>query len=158
RLFTIPGLSTPAPYGGRGRPGMVDVDPRRGGAKGMSPEDVGTALLSQNVILPAGTAPLGRAEYDGLLHNTPDPIQELNQFPVKAVNGAVVRLGDVAWVHDGFAVQTNIARTNGKRATWLAILRKSGASTLAVVESVRSLLPTLQATAPQGVELKLEFD
>jgi multidrug efflux pump subunit AcrB len=158
RLFTIPGLSTPAPYGGRSRQVMVDVDLRRAAAKGLSAQDVANALLQQNVIIPAGVARIGSVEYDVSLNASPERIPEFNQLPIKVVEGAIVRLGDVAFVHDGFAVQQNIVRVDGRRATYLALLRKSGASTLAVVDSVRDLLPTLRAAAPQGVELRIDFD
>ena len=158
RLFTIPGLATPAPYGGKNRQVMVDIDPAKAKARGVSPQDVVNALQVSNVILPAGTARIGNTEYDVLLNSSPARIAEFNDMPLKVVNGVTVRLGDVAFVHDGFAVQNNVVRVNGRRATYLSILRKAGASTLAVVDSVRSLLPSLQAAAPPGVQLSLDFD
>ncbi len=158
RLFTIPGLATPAPYGGKQRQVMVDVDPARVAAKGLSPQDVVQALLAQNVLIPAGSARMGNTDYDVLLNGSPDTVTAFNELPVKAVNGATVFLGDVASAHDGFAVQTNLVRVDGKRATYLAIIKKENASTLAVVDATRELLPTLRATAPNGVVLKLDFD
>ncbi len=158
RLFTVPGLATPAPYGGRLRQVMVDVDPARAAAKGVSPQDIVQTVLAQNVILPAGTARLGDTEYDVLLNGSPETAEAFNRIPVKVVGGATVFLGDVADVHDGFAIQSNVVRVNGQRATYLSILRKENASTLAVVDAARDLLPSLRATAPEGVELKLEFD
>ena len=137
RLFTIPGLSTPAPFGGRTRQIMVDLDPQKMQARGVSPQDVVNSLLANNVILPAGQARIGNTEYDVLLNSSPLEVTEFNTMPLKVVNGVTVLLGDVAHVHDGYAVQSNIVRVNGRRATYLAILRKAGASTLAVVDAVR---------------------
>jgi multidrug efflux pump subunit AcrB len=158
RLFTIPGLSTPAPYGGRSRQIMVDLDPTKARARGVSAQDVVNALQASNVILPAGNARIGGTDYDVLLNSSPARAVDFNAIPVKVVNGVMVLMGDVALVHDGYAVQNNIVRVNGRRATYLAILRKAGASTLAVVDSVRELLPAIKATAPQGIELSLDFD
>jgi multidrug efflux pump subunit AcrB len=158
RLFTIPGLATPAPYGGKQRQVMVDVDPARAAAKGMSLQDVVQALLSNNVILPAGSARIGKTEYDVTLNSSPDQIAAFNDLPLKVVNGVPVLLKDVANVHDGFAVQTNLVRVNGNRATYLAILKKADASTLAVVNTTKDMLPFLQETAPKGMVLKLDFD
>jgi multidrug efflux pump subunit AcrB len=158
RLFTIPGLATPAPFGGRQRQVMVDLRSERLAATGLSPQDVVNALTGGNVILPAGSARLGGTDFDVQLNNSPTHIEEFNQLPVKVVNGQLVRLGDVAHVHDGFATQNNVVHVNGRRATYLALLRKSGSSTLAVVDAVKDLLPALQKTAPEGVELKLDFD
>jgi multidrug efflux pump subunit AcrB len=158
RLFTIPGLSTPAPYGGRSRQIMVDLQPRQMQARGVSAADVVAALSNNNVILPAGQARLGSTTYDVLMNSSPPTVPEFNAMPLKVQNGITTLLGDVAHVHDGFAVQTNVVRVNGRRATYLSILRKAGASTLAVVDSVRKLLPSIRAVAPKGAELSIDFD
>ncbi|HXX29415.1 MAG TPA: efflux RND transporter permease subunit [Myxococcaceae bacterium] len=158
RLFTIPGTSIPGPYGGRQRQIMVDVDPAATAAKGLSPQDVVNALLASNVIVPAGTAQIGATEYNVKLNSSPETVEQFNDLPVKVVNGALVKLGDVARVRDGYAVQSNMVHIGGTRASYLAILKHADASTLAVVDGVRELLPSIQAAAPQGMELKLDFD
>jgi multidrug efflux pump subunit AcrB len=158
RLFTIPGLSTPAPFGGKFRQINVDLDPRALQSKGLSPFDVVSALNSSNVILPAGTARIGSREYNVLMNSSPSEVAEFANIPVKIVDGAPVLLGDVAHVSDAFADQTNLVRINGRRATYLAILKHSDASTLAVVDAVRDALPQIKAAAPDGLELKIDFD
>src|SRR5467141_1832797 len=158
RLFTIPGLATPAPFGGKSRQIMVDIDPARVTAKGLSPNDVVQAVLQSNVLVPAGSAQIGGTKYDVQLNSSPDTIQGFNEMPIKAVEGATVLLGDVARVRDGYAVQENVVRLNGRRATYLAILKKADASTLAVVEGAREQIPIIQAAAPEGMELKIDFD
>ncbi len=158
RLFTIPGLATPAPFGGKSRQVMVDIDPARVAAKGLSPNDVVQAVLASNVLVPAGSAQIGGTRYDVQLNSSPESVQEFNQLPIKAVNGATVVLGDVALVKDGYAVQENVVRLNGRRATYLAILKKADASTLAVVEGAKAQLPIIRAAAPEGMELKIDFD
>ncbi|MFL5262632.1 MAG: efflux RND transporter permease subunit, partial [Anaeromyxobacteraceae bacterium] len=158
KLFTVPGLSTPAPYGGRQKQVMVDIDPARLAATGLSPQDVVNAVTGQNVILPAGSARMGATEYDVQLNNSPEDIRGFDEMPLREVEGRLVRLGDVAHVHEGYAIQSNIVHVDGRRATYLAILRKAGSSTLAVVDAVRDMLPQLQKAAPQGMELKIDFD
>jgi CzcA family heavy metal efflux pump len=158
RLFTVPGLATPAPYGGKSRQVMVDIDPERLASHDLSPTDVVNSLQNWNLLVPSGTTRVGSTEYDVLLNNSPDQIADFNRLPIKVVNGAPVFLGDVATVHDGYAVQNNIVRVNGKRATYLAILKKASASTIAVVDAARELLPTIKAVAPEGMELSLDFD
>ncbi|HKC61344.1 MAG TPA: efflux RND transporter permease subunit [Myxococcales bacterium] len=158
RLFTIPGLATPAPFGGKQRQIMVDIDPARVASKGLSPNDVVQAVLASNVLVPAGTAQIGGTEYDVKLNSSPDSVDAFNDLPVKAVDGATITLGDVARVRDGYAVQNNLVRIDGRRATYLAILKKADASTLAVVEGARDQLPIIKAAAPEGMELKIDFD
>jgi multidrug efflux pump subunit AcrB len=158
RLFTVPGLSTPSPYGGKTREIVVDVDPALLAAKGLSAEDIVTTVLSSNVFIPAGTARLGNREYNVALNSSPSAVAEFAAIPVRIVNGAPVTIGDVARVSDGFADQTNIVRVNGRRSAYLSILKKADASTLAVVEAARGLLPLIRATAPQGLELNVDFD
>src|SRR5437899_1594243 len=108
RLFTIPGLSTPAPFGGKQRQINVDIDPVALGAKGLSPSDVVNALQSSNVILPAGTARIGEREYNVVMNSSPTLVSEFGAIPVKVVAGQPVLLGDVARVADAYADQTNI--------------------------------------------------
>ena len=158
RLFTIPGLATPSPYGGKTRQIMVDLDPAAASAKGLAPADVVQSLLESNLAVPAGTARIGDLEYDVEVNNSPTTIEDFNRIPLKGSDEHAVLLGDVARVHDGFATQENIVHVNGKRGTYLTILKKASASTLMVVEGAKSLLPGLQASAPKGIELKLDFD
>ncbi len=158
RLFTIPGLATPAPFGGRARQIMVDIDPHAVAARGLAPQDVVDTILKSNVLIPAGTAAIGNIRYDVRLNASPTTIAAFNDLPIKAQDGATIYLRDVARVRDGYAVQENIVRINGRRATYLAILKKADASTLAVVDATRDALPGIQAVAPQGMQLKLEFD
>jgi multidrug efflux pump subunit AcrB len=158
KLFTIPGLSTPGPFGGKQRQINVDVDPALLSAKGFSLNDVVTALQSSNVIVPAGTARIGGRTYNVQLNSSPATVDRFNALPLGVFDGAPVTIGDVGHVSDSFATQTNIVHVNGKRAVYLAILKHADASTLAVVDAARAALPEIQAAAPNGLELKLDFD
>jgi multidrug efflux pump subunit AcrB len=158
KLFTIPGLSTPGPFGGKSRQIDVDLDPDRLAAKGFAPVDVVNALQASNVIVPAGTARIGDREYNVQLNSSPSAVDRFNALPIGAYNGATVTLGDVAHVSDSFAVQQNIVHVNGKRAVYLAILKHADASTLAVVDATRAALPAIRAAAPHGLEIRLDFD
>ena len=158
RLFTIPGLATPAPFGGKNRQIMIDIDPKALTAKGLSPADVLTAIQSSNLIIPAGSARMGETEYNIALNSSPDNVRQFEQIPVKIVNGQPVLIGDVAKVSDSYAEQTNIVRVNRGRAAYLTIVKKANASTLVVVEGAKEMLPIIKETAPQGLDLKLDFD
>jgi multidrug efflux pump subunit AcrB len=158
RLFTIPGLATPAPFGGKQRQIMIDIDTKALTAKGLSPNDVLNALQSSNLIIPAGSARMGETEYNVALNSSPDNVKQFEQIPVKVVNGQAVLLGDIAKVSDSYAEQTNIVRVNRGRAAYLTILKKANASTLVVVDAAKDMLPIIKETAPQGLDLKVDFD
>ncbi|MEP7234575.1 MAG: efflux RND transporter permease subunit, partial [Ignavibacteriota bacterium] len=158
QLFTIPGLATPAPYGGKSRLITVDIDPKVLASHGLSAADVVTALSNSNTILPAGSARIGKTEYNIAINASPGSIEEFNDIPVKVINGATIRLGDIASVEDGFNPQTNIVHVNGNLATYLAIIKKSNASTLAVINAVKEIMPTIKAAAPEGLDLSIDFD
>ena len=127
-------------------------------AKGFTPIDVVNALQASNVIVPAGTARIGEREYNVQLNSSPSSVERFNALPIGVFNGAPVTIGDVGHVSDSFAMQTNIVHVNGKRAVYLAILKHADASTLAVVDAARAALPEIQAAAPNGLDLKLDFD
>ena len=158
RLFTIPGLSTPGPFGGKQRQIIVALDQNRMVAKGFSPVDIVNALQASNVIVPAGTARIGEREYNVKLNSSPEAVEQFNQLPIGVFGGAPVTLGDVANVSDSFAVQNNIVHVDGKRAVYLAILKHADASTVAVVDAARDALPAIKAAAPEGLEIRLDFD
>jgi multidrug efflux pump subunit AcrB len=157
-LFTIPGLSTGAPFGGKQRQVMVQLDPQAMEAKGLSANDIVNALQASNVIEPGGTARMGHTEYNVLLNSSPDLVSQFNSLPVKIVGNAQVLLGDVSKVEDSFAEQENVVHVNGKRSAYLAILKHGDASTLDVVNSVRNILPYIRSIAPRGLNIRLDFD
>ena len=158
RLSTVPGISVPLPYGGKVRSVMVDLNPGALFGKGLSATDISNALSLQNLILPTGTVKVGTREYLIQLNSSPELISALNNVPIKTVNGAPVYMQDVAQVRDGYQVQTNIVRTDGKRSALLTVLRHGGASTLAVVDGVKKLLPAVQATLPTSLRISQLFD
>jgi len=158
RLFTIPGLATPAPFGGKSRQIMIDIDPKALAAKGLSPNDILNAIQASNLIIPAGSARMGETEYNVALNSSPDNVKLFNDIPIKVVNGQPILLGDVAKASDSYAEQTNIVRVNRGRAAYLTILKKANASTLVVVESAKDMLPIIKETAPPGLDLKVDFD
>ena len=154
RLVTISGCAIPYPYGGKQRQIMVDINPAAMQSKGLSPADVTAAIDNQNLIIPAGTSKIGRFEYDVDLNSSPTTVEAFNDFPIKVVNGSPVYIRDIGHVRDGFAPQTNIVRQDGSRAVLLTVLKAGNASTLAVVDGVRKLLPVVAATLPP--ELKIQ--
>jgi multidrug efflux pump subunit AcrB len=158
RLATIPGISVPLPYGGKVRSVMVDLDPDALYGKGLSATDISSALNLQNLILPTGTVKVGTREYLIRLNSSPELISAMNDIPIKTVNGAPVYMRDIAQVRDGYQVQTNIVRINGGLSSLLTVLRHGGASTLAVVQGVKNLLPKIQATLPPELNITLLFD
>lgn len=158
KLFTIPGLSTPAPYGGKSRQINIDVNPASLSAKGLSSQDVVNALQASNLIIPAGTVRLAGKEFNVALNSSPLTVKEFENLPIKVVGGAPITIGDIGRVNDSFADQTNIVRVNGKRASYLNILKKSDASTLTVVNAARDAIPSILALAPKGLKLKMDFD
>jgi multidrug efflux pump subunit AcrB len=158
QLATIQGASVPLPYGGKFRSVVVDLDPEQLFAKALSPADVSAALGNQNLILPAGTAKIGDKDYQIKLNSSPRVLDEMNNLPVKVVNGATVYLRDVAQVHDGYSVQTSIVRTNGSRGALLTVLRNGKASTLDVVNRVKEYLPKILAGLPTTLKVRQLFD
>ena len=157
-LILVPGLQTPYPYGGKQRQIMVDIDLEKLYAYGISPADVSSAINAQNLILPAGTAKIGKQEYQVKLNSSPPTVAELNDLPIKSVNGATVYVKDVAHVRDGFIVQTNIVHAKGKRGVLLSILKAGGASTLDVVSGVFNALPAAKAKMLPNLYITPMFD
>jgi len=154
QLVTVPGASVPFPFGGKTRQVMVNLNPNLLQAKGLSPNDVLTALGNENLILPGGTAKVGQFEYDVDLNADLKRVDEFNSLPIKTVGGAVVYLRDVATVSDGFAPQINVVRQDGRHGALVTVLKAGDASTIDVVKGIRNLLPRVAQTLPP--ELKIQ--
>src|SRR6202008_3981685 len=152
-LGTVQGASVSFPFGGKQRAVMVDLNLDELYAKQLSPIDVSNALNLQNLILPAGTAKLAQTEYQVRVNSSPVVLNDLNNLPIKTVNGATVYIKDVAQVRDGFQVQTNIVRMNGARGVLMTITRHGKASTLDIVDSVKKVLPRILAPIPKDLNV-----
>jgi multidrug efflux pump subunit AcrB len=157
-IATVPGAQIPYPYGGKQRQVMIDIDPKKLYAWGLSPRDVNNALGLQNVILPTGTAKMGVEEYPILMNSSPELIPQLGDIPVKTVNGTTVYIKDVASVRDGYAPQTSIVHVSGKRSVLMTILKNGSASTLDVVSNIRAMMPGTMAKLPKELKASLLFD
>jgi multidrug efflux pump subunit AcrB len=158
RLATVRGASVPQPYGGRSRLINVDLDPAQLQARGLSPSDIADAVSAQNLVLPGGTAKIGEREYAVRVNGSPSVVEALNDLPVRVVNGAVVRIRDVAQVRDGYAVQTNIVHRDGVRGALVTVLKSGGASTIDVVNRVRDALPGILAALPSALKVDVLAD
>lgn len=152
-LATVPGAATPSPYGGKIRQIQIDLDPQALQSKGLSAQDVGNALAAQNLIIPAGTVKIGGYEYDVRLNDSPEAFDELNNLPIRTVNGATIFVRDVAHVRDGSPPQTNVVRVDGRRSVLMTVLKSGSASTLSIVDGVKSVLPRLQQTLPVSFKI-----
>ena len=153
QLVTIRGAVVPNVYGGKQRSIMVNLDPKKMQAKGLSPVDVLNALNAQNVIEPGGTVKIGTAEYDVKLNSAPTTLEGLADLPVKQSNGATIYLHDVASVSDGNIPQTNIVRQDGHRGVLITVLKSGNASTLDVVKGVLGLLPHIKEGLPPSLKI-----
>ena len=158
QLVNIPGVAIPYPYGGKSRLVSIDLDTNAMQARGLSPADVVSALNVQNLILPSGTAKFGSTEYTVKLNGSTDSIAALNDLPIRTLNGATTTIGDVGFVRDGFAPQTNIVRQDGQRGVLLSVLKNGGASTLDIMSNLRALLPAAAAQMPREISVKTLFD
>lgn len=158
QLAPIPGVTLPTPAGGKYRQIMVDIDPAKLVAKGLTPLDVVNAVNAQNLTVPSGTAKIGDRQYVVHTNETPASIDALNDIPIKVVNGATVFVKDVGQVHDGWLVQQNVVRKDGKRSILLSIIKNGNASTLEVVNAVKVALQTIRKAAPPGLEINELFD
>jgi multidrug efflux pump subunit AcrB len=158
RLAPVHGVTFPTPDGGKYREIVVDIDPTKLEAKGLTPTDVVNAVNAQSLTLPSGLAKIGDKQYTVRTNAMPTTIEALNNIPIKFVNGAWVFVRDIGQVRDAFAVQQNVVRQNGKRSVLLSVIKSGNASTLAVVNGVRKALQIARAATPPGLTINELFD
>src|SRR6202451_3520500 len=153
QLATVQGAAVPSPYGGRILQVQVDLDQQAMQAHGVSAEDVVNAVSAQNLILPAGDQKIGKFDWNVSLNASPLNLEKINDLPVKKSNGTIIFVRDVAYVHQGSPPQTNMVRVNGARAVLMTILKAGSASTLNVIDGIKSLLPRVEESLPTSLNL-----
>ena len=158
QLAPVPGVTFPTPDGGKYRQIVVDIDPLKLQARGLTPADVVNAVNAQNLTLPSGLAKIGNTQYVVRTNAMPTTIDDLNDIPIKYIDGQTVFIKDIGQVHDGWAVQQNIVRNDGRRSVLLSVIKNGNASTVAVVNGVRKVLQSARAAAPPGLSINELFD
>ena len=157
-LVDVRGAQVPWPYGGKQRTIMVDLDTQKMFALGLSPQNVSNAVAAQNLIIPAGAAKIGAQEYPVLVNSSPDVVSQLNDLPVRSVNGNTVYIRDIAQVRDGFVPQHSMVHVDGKRGSLMSVLKSGEASTLQIVKDVRARLPAVLSTLSPDLKVTPLFD
>src|ERR1700722_20022364 len=158
QLATVQGAAVPSPYGGKILQVQLDLDQQAMQSHNVSAEDVVNAVSAQNLILPAGDQKIGKFDWNVALNASPVMLDKINDLPVKKINGGVIYVHDVAFVHQGSPPQTNMVRVNGSRAVLMTILKAGSASTLNVIEGIKSLLPRVKESLPSGFSLRAVGD
>ena len=157
-LVTVPGAAIPYPYGGKSRQVQIDLDPIAMEARGLSGQDVANALAAQNLITPVGTQKIGGFEYAVQLNNAPSAIDALGDLPIKAANGAMIYIRDVARVRDGNAPQINVVHVDGSRSVLMQVLKNGATSTLSIISGVKAKVEQLRALVPPSMRIALIGD
>jgi multidrug efflux pump subunit AcrB len=158
QIQSIPGLRLTLPYGGASRQVMIDLKPEALQSYGISPNEVARAINTQNLTLPTGVLRVDNREIVVTTNASPEQVSQFADLPLRSVESRVVRVGDVASIRDGAAIQTNIARLDGQNAVIVAILKLGDASTVDIVRQVKDKLPELKASAPPGITIEPVFD
>src|SRR5258707_3932595 len=153
QLAWVAGAGIPLTYGGKVRQVQADLNQQALHTYGISANDVVNALSIQNLITPVGTQKIGKFEYTVNLNDSPSEIGAFNDLPIKTVNGTVIYMRDVAYVHDGSPPQTNVVHVDGRSAVLLAVVKAGAASTLSIISGIKQLLPSVAQTLPASLNL-----
>ncbi|MDR3488310.1 MAG: efflux RND transporter permease subunit [Bradyrhizobium sp.] len=158
QLATVQGAAVPSPYGGKILQVQVDLDQQAMQSHSVSAEDLVNAVSAQNLILPAGDQKIGKFDWNVALNASPTLLDKINDLPVKKIDGTIIYVHDVAFVHQGSPPQTNVVRVNGARAVLMTILKAGSSSTLDIIDGVKSLLPRVQQGLPASLNLRAVGD
>lgn len=158
QMATVQGASVPLPYGGEERAVMVDAEPEQLAANHLTVSDISTALTNQNLILPTGTEKIGDREYLVGSNSSPPSIDDLNNMPIRSLDGSVTRMRDVAWIHNGFVPQTSFVSENGKPSVLLTVIKNGAFSTITIVDQVKKAIPRIKAGLPSALTITPLFD
>ena len=157
QLGNVPGVAFPTTFGGTVRQITVFLDPERMLARGISIHEIVNSVNMQSVLLPAGGVKIGDFDYNVYTNSMIKIVDQMNDIPIKMVNGVPLFLRDVGKAVDSTMIQTNVVRINGTRAVYLPIMKQAGANTIAVIDGIKDVLPKLIGI-PKDLTVKLLFD
>ena len=157
QLANVPGVFVAPSFGGTVRQISVFLDRERMMARGLSTQEIVTAVNAQSLLLPAGNVKIGEFDYNVYTNSMIKLVEDMNKIPIKVANGAPITLGDVGKAVDSTMIQSNVVRINGRRAVYLPILKQAGANTIQVIDGIKEGLPKLLGL-PKDLSVKLIFD
>lgn len=155
---TLPGVSAPPPFGGNQRTIVITVNPDRLRAYRMTPEDVARAVAAGNLIIPAGNARIGELNRMVPMNSVVTNIQDLRDLPLRTGAGTPVLLDDVGTVADSSDIAAGYALVNDRKTVYLPVTKRSGFSTVTVVNEVKAAIPRFREVLPPDVKVSFEFD
>jgi multidrug efflux pump subunit AcrB len=158
QFATLPGLTSPPPFGGSQRTIVIRVDPDRLRSYGMAPDEVIDAVTTGNVIMPSGSVNIGDETRISPMNSVVGPINDLLELPIRTGAGTPVSIRDVASVSDSTDIPTAYALVNGRRAVYIPVTKRPDASTLSVVSEVRANLGRFQSLVPDDITVSYELD
>lgn len=157
QLGSVPGISLPPTFGGTVRQISVFLDQERMQAKNVSASEIVNAVNAQSLLLPAGNVKIGDFDYNVYTNALVKVVEQMNEIPIKMVNGVPLFLKDVGKAADSTMIQSNVVRINGRRAVYIPILKQAGANTLQVIDGIKAAIPKLIGL-PADLNVKMIFD
>ena len=158
QFATLPGLTSPPPFGGSQRTIVIRVDPNRLRSYGMAPDEVIRAVTTGNVIMPSGSVNIGEETRISPINSVVGPINDLLDLPIRTGAGTPISIRDVGSVSDSTDIPTAYALVNGRRAVYIPVTKRPDASTLSVVNEVRANLSRFQTLVPDDITVSYELD
>jgi multidrug efflux pump subunit AcrB len=158
QFATLPGLTSPPPFGGSQRTIVIRVDPDRLRSYGMSPEEVIRAISSGNLIMPSGSVNIGDETRISPMNSVVTNVDDLLQLPIRTGAGPPISIRDIGTVSDSTDIPTAYALVNGRRAVYIPVTKRPNASTLTVVSEVKANLGRFQALVPDDIKVSYELD
>ena len=158
-LFSsIPGVSSPQPFGGNARTIVIKVDPELMRGRNCTPDEIVEALAENNLVAPAGNIRIGDKMLITPTNTILDKVEDFRSIPLKKGQGPTIFMRDIATIEDGADVTSGFALVNGKRAVYIPVTKRAEASTWDVVKEIKSAVPTMQNILPNDVKISFEFD
>jgi hydrophobic/amphiphilic exporter-1 (mainly G- bacteria), HAE1 family len=158
RLSTIDGVAQVLVFGSQKYAVRVQVDPDALAAKDIGIDEVADAVRRANVNLPTGTL---SGTHQTMTIEATGQLPDADSFRSQIVlyrNGAPVRFEEIGRVVDSVENNKVANWLDGKRSIVLAIQRQPGTNTIEIVDAIREILPTFQASLPGSINMRLLYD
>ncbi|HEY6528636.1 MAG TPA: efflux RND transporter permease subunit [Cellvibrionaceae bacterium] len=157
-ISQVTGVGDVAVNGSSLRAIRVELDPNALNQRGISLEQVRSAIASANPNRPTGVIEGSQQRWQVAVNDQVREAADLRNLIIHESNGQTVRLSDVARVEDSVQERRNAGTSGGVPAVLLVIFGEPGANVVATADSVKALLPGLQKTLPAAVDMEVVID
>jgi HAE1 family hydrophobic/amphiphilic exporter-1 len=157
-LGQVGGVALVRVFGGRDRRLEINLDEEEIAALGLDAREVGESIRELDLVQEAGAIRDGDDQYTITIVNRPASAEDVRNAVITAVGGTLVRVSDIASVHDTYEEARSYSRIDSQPSVGFQVVKGVGVNTVRVADAVKARLAELERLSPYATQFDLVYD